>query len=440
MKLLDMNFVGKYYHKFFEKELKKYNYISKQDGFNMSMCDIDDKMQLFCVRILGTIEAYFGENIIPGNYSKKYSGIKVMSENTLKLIRSIGKNFFWNNWTDNNLIESSILFVGYYNDKELIINENIKPTVIFNMNPFLNIKACGYRYGDIRLFKANNRIFCIDGMVSAIFDIKIHNNKIDLPLNRFRTDDDYFNIYLCNFKDENYYYKQYDKNWSFLDIIDNNKLGKSFSFLCWFEKGYVTIINIQHDKDKYFVSKCIKYNIIEMKKDKIDGLGSDYLPMFSFGTPTININLEKKVFYDRLGSGHVKIIRSKKYNNNKLNQFKMKLEKYYDKFFSDKYIEHTSYMYLMYFFRIIKYDNLTYKMFISDIFLPLNMKEKDIYQFSIIYPMGLININNKLYVSGGYGDYYNVILTFGLDDVIKSCVHDIEYFDADSLNFNVLYV
>ena len=163
--------VGKYYYDFFEKNLKKYNYIRKQDGFNMACCKLDDDNELYCLRYLGTIKAYFGEEIIPGNfsnipinYSNKYSN---SNDRNIK----IGKNFFWNNWKD--LIDNTIFFVGSFKNNILKINENIKPFVIHNKYALTNINEKTLKYTDVRLFKIKNDIYCYDGLITSIYQIKI---------------------------------------------------------------------------------------------------------------------------------------------------------------------------------------------------------------------------------------------------------------------------
>jgi hypothetical protein len=252
----------------------------------------------YIVRYLGPIEAYFGEPFIPGNYSKNKNYIK----QNIKTNINYGINFIWNSWTDK-LFDNSIFFVGNFNNNKININTNIKPYVLSNEKALTNIKSSIFTYNDIRLFNNNNHIYCYDGMITSIYEIVIINNKIfiskylnDLP----KEIKLYFNNKICHEPSGNI--KNYDKNWSFIDIIYIDKI-KYFEFLNWFENGYITTTLVNYTRNQ----PCIKKNLIKM-----NGLGSDKLPMFSFGTPMITtINNEK------IGCGHIKIIINYNYKNKK---------------------------------------------------------------------------------------------------------------------------
>ena len=423
--------VGKFYYKFFNNKLKKYHFMRNQDGFNISSCKLDDKMELYCVRYLGTIPAYFDEEVIPGNFSlqsKEYIKEKLGNKKI-----KFGKNFFWNSWTET-LLDNTIFFVGSYTNNSLIINEKIEPYIISNKFAFTNINEGTIKYNDVRLFNIDDNIYCYDGLITSIYQIKIINNKIYIPIN---LDDDvykknHFNFYnkLC-IKCENQNKdigipseKKFDKNWSFITF--NNDY---FEFLNWFENENVTITLI-NKKNKC----CHKKNIIKMGKDIIDGIGNDKLPMFSFGTPFINIMTDNKdIEFQGIAAGHTKIILTKKYDNKNIMAF---FDDIKDLRLDDSYIEHNSYIYMCYFIKLIKYKNNTYDMFISDSYLFIDKNQQ--YKFSIIFPMGLFEKNNNIVMSYGYGDYYTYLMDFNKDILLENINHDVKNFDINNYKFKVM--
>ena len=427
-------FVDTYYD-FFEKTLKKYNYIRNQYGFNMSMCKLDNNMELYCVRYLGTIPAYFDEEIIPGNYSntsKKF--IKAKTDANIKF----GKNFFWNSWTET-LLDNTIFFVGSYKNKKLIVNYNIKPYIISNKHALTNINEGTLKYNDVRLCNLNNKIYCYDGLITSIYEVKVIENTIYVPLFMDEPIYESHHFYfknklcntnkLCNINTNDEYFKKFDKNWSIVEIIkkDDNKY---FEFINWYENGYVTntLINMK-------TGGGIKNNIIKMENDIIDGLGNAYLPMFSFGTPFLKIeNADSNIIFTGIAVGHTKIIILKSYDNENIDNFIKKKIELLD--ILDNYIQHNSYIYLAYYIKLIKYKDGTYDMFISDSYLYIDMSQK--YIFSICFPMGIIEKNNKYVMSHGYGDYYNYMVEYDKNKLLKKIKHNVKLFDKSKYKFKII--
>lgn len=424
-----MNFIGENYHSFLNKNLKKYNYINNQDGFNMSFIPIDDKYYLFCIRLLGIIPAYFGEEIKPGNCCNTYIQTK-LTKDKLETI-DFGNNFFWGSWTKN-LIDNSIFFVGEIkkvNGKhKIIINEKIKPYVITNSPIFLNNKISEtFFYSDIRLFNYKKKILCYDGFVSGIYEIKISNNKIYTSFNI--TNEDFYKeniLYhrtsLCN------NIRNYDKNWSFVKKINKNNT-EYLLFLNWFKKNKLIVTYLPYLKG---INDCINEDIITMRKDVIDGLGNDKSGMFSFGVPLMEYKCDDE--YCGIGLGHIKLIKTNKYNNENINKFLNQINTLKSKF-KNKMIIHLSYHYLTYFFIFIKNKN-KYKFFLSDAFLFLNTDKE--YIFTINYAMSIHQVNDKVLVSMGLGDYYNVLLSFKLDTIKYVCKHDLENLNLNNFKYKIV--
>ena len=418
------------------KHLKQYYYIKDQDGFNMSCCKLDDMNELYCVRYLGTISAYFGEHIIPGNFSNTVKSYILSKEMNRKI--SFGENFFWNNWNED-LLDNTIFFVGSYNNGKFTINNKIEPHIISNKKACTLLNEGKFKYNDIRLININNNIYCYDGLITSIYQIKIIDNKIYIPFNK---DDPIVHKYnfiflnkLCK-SDDNYinkYEKIYDKNWSLIDIITINK-EKYFEFLNWYEKGYVTntIISIN-------TKQCYKKNIIKMDKDIINGLGTDNMPMFSFSSGFIKIADNNNMKYNNMeycgiATGHTKLILSKKYNNVNIDALLKEINE--KLLIMDNYIQHNSYIYMCYFIKLIKHDN-KYKMFISDSFIYIDMKKE--YIFSICFPMGLFEKNDNIILSCGYGDYYNMLIEFDKQNLLNNIYHDVSNFDISNYKFKIIY-
>lgn len=426
--------IGDNYKSYFASKLKKYNYIDGQDGFNLSMCRIDNANYLFCVRMLGTIQAYFGEKIIPGNFSNKKLFMENKAKSDPEIILeniSFGQNFFWNSW-GSNLIDNSIFFVGKLKKNKIIVNENILPYVIHNEKIKLS-SGVFTSMSDIRIIKVSNKMYYYDGNLSGIYEIKVNNNKIVMArYNENIINNLYVNKNICLKAPEmdnnniaipkpiqdNIHVKLYDKNWAFIDIINKYKT-ECFVFLNWFLNKSVKITYVPLNKNKL----CFSENIIKMNGDIIDGLGTNDMPMFSLGTPCFKLDDNNYI-----GAGHVKIIRTKKYENKKINKFINFLN-------SDKnYIHHNSYFYLVFYY-ILTMNN--YKLMISNSFIYANTTLKNLYKFSIFFPMGIDVKNNKVIISSGYGDYYNCIIKYKLKNLIKMCKHDVSNLNIKKYKFIV---
>jgi hypothetical protein len=438
--VLKHSYPSETYLPFFEKKTKSYYFIPKQDGFNMAVCKIDKNREIYCVRYLGTVPAYFGEEVIPGNFSgvnKKYMLRTVPDFN-----KKIGKNFFWNSWKDT-LLDNTLFFVGHYKKGKIVIDEKIEPFAISNRTAFTNINEGTLKYADVRLCSVNGDIYCYDGLVTSIYQIKIIDNKIYIPLSM---DDSvyshsyfYFKNKLCDKKecvniqkkDSACLLKTFDKNWSFVDIVTIEK-NKFFEFVNWFVNGYVVITYIDMKS-----GTCSNFNAIKMKGDRIDGLGNDFLPMFSLGSPFIKIDKndknDKNVDYCGIAAGHTKIITTKKYESEKLNIFLKNVNKLRE---DNNYVEHNSYIYMCYFLKLTKYTNGNYEMHISDSFLFLDGKKE--YIFSICFPMGMFEKKNSYVMTYGYGDYYNCMIKLEKKSFMKQIKHNVEDFDKNKYDFHMV--
>lgn len=398
--------VGPDYNKFLKQKTKKSQYIPKNDGFNMSMIHITGDIYLFALRILGTQNAYKGYEIIPGNFSGKKDTIcKKVGEFICSRI-NFGNNFFWGDW-NSDFNDNTILFVGKLDYKTLTItpNNKIKPYIFSN----IKLEGLPYKYSDVRLFNANDKIYCYDGYITSIYQINIMKTEIKLQKV-------YDNI--CK------NIKTYDKNWSYVTVVKRDAQSY-FMFLNWFEKDALTVSYINLQKP----NECIKENLITMKHDIISGLGNKMLPMFSFGTPTFEIKKGKLW----VGVGHTKVMTTMKYDNQKIIDFKFSIHNTLRS--AGNYVQHNSYYYLVYFYTLEKIGKKQYKMMLSDSYLYYFPDQK--YTFTINFPMGIDIQNNNVYVSLGVGDYYNFIIKESLAYITKACCHNLEYFDVSKYDFKL---
>jgi hypothetical protein len=399
--------VGNYYHNFLKKHLSKNFFIENQDGFNMSLINLQDNKYLISIRFLGFFNVYKNPKIIvPGNYSGRKDKIyKALGEEVASLI-DFGENFFWGSWTKD-LNDNTILFVASINMKtlELIPDNSIKPFVISNYKIGIN----NFKYSDIRLFKNNDKIYCYDGFVSNIFEIMIDNKEIKIFM-KYNNLHSYRNI--CK------NIKTYDKNWAYWKTEKVNGVD-NFVFLNWFNDDYVTVSYVP----KKNPSTCVKKNLIKMKKDRILGLGSKKQGMFSFGSRLIET--DKNVW---LGVGHIKLIPGQAYENNNIVNFLSLVKENICK----KSVMHTSYMYCVYYY-VISVLNNKYKMCVSDGILYSDCVVE--YNFSINFPIGVEIKNDNILVSLGMGDFYTYLIKEKKDNILKRCIHDIEYFDEEKYNF-----
>ncbi|CCU55930.1 unknown similar to AMEV020 [Choristoneura rosaceana entomopoxvirus 'L'] len=391
--------LGSQFHKFLRQNLPHYIIPFTNSGFNFSFCNINNDEYICSIRYRTDIKVLFGKNIIPGDYKK-------------------GKNFVWGRWNDPRFIDATCIFVCEWINNKLIVKEDIKPTFIWSQ-PVCKPKRCMLTstplLSDFRLFKYENRLFMIDGNVSIIREI-----TIDRKSNKILINDGLYLNYICG--DTTDYC--YDKNWSYVNNTDEN----NFIFLNWIKDGYIIetkVINVNNCDTICETNKIIKLGGNHI----IDGLGDFKTPMFSFGSSCIKINNNTY-----MGVGHAKILLTQEYDSDsKIYKFRKII---FDNFNNNpKYVQHNSYIYCMYFFKYIINNNK--KLYISDCYLPI-LSFTD-YFFSIYFPMSIIKDRSNIVVTGGYGDYYSIAVTFKYKVVIKNTKHDVSNFNINEYNYNFIY-
>lgn len=379
-------------------DIPKFVKPNNQKGFNMSMLKYGNDF-IFAVRFYNTVEGLITNKIIPGN-----------TMDTRYPTRKIGKNFIWGTWLKKGVVDATVYFKGKLNLDSCDVEDVSDIKFIYNVDSFLDKHTgCQLSLADMRLSEIDGKIFTHDGAISIIKEINL-NNEIMEKIG-------YYNTKICKQTANDGYDKKYDKNWALWKTS-----GDKFTFFHWFEKDGVYIVDVP----KNYNLGCTKHKYVGFSKDPIPPLGNSILPMFSFTTPFI----KTKIGY--LSAGHTKLMCTGRYEpNSSANKIRIKIRTEFPKL--GNYIEHSSYIYFA-FFILLKDD----KFLFSNSFLPV--KVIDGYVFSIIFPMSLVEVDTSVLLSGGIGDWANIIMKFDVEKVAASCIHDAEKFAANDYQYELLTI
>jgi hypothetical protein len=382
--------------------------------FNMSFSKFYNKQYLFCVRnVIPFKQIIKKEKLYPGISEYFFKTSKYHTEN------NISNMFIWD-WI--NYYESNIFFVGEINEKTLKIkpNKNIKPYLLINpyfsykLPKYLNNKLAPKHHQismeDFRLFFSNNIAYVYDSNINVIQQMMLIDNK--LILRKL-----YINI--CNLKNNNVqvlnnnYIKIFEKNWSLYYVKKNmNKKDVEFKFLHDFEENGIYGITFypieQRCEKKLLVSYPLKTVPINNKNIR-----------FSLSSPCTK--LEDNIF---IGIGHIKIKFNITNNNNKnidqhftgmATEIHNKMRKIYKK----KYKPHRYYVYMNFLF---VYNSIKKTFHISNFLLPIPKYD---YYFSLSFLTSIQKVGNTFIITGGLGDYCNIMLSINKKDVLKKIKYDI---------------
>ena len=91
----------------------------------------------------------------------------------------------------------------------------------------------------------------------------------------------------------------------------------------------------------------------------------------------------------------------------------------------------------MIFFLLDTNKNAKKKFIISDSFIPITVCDN--YIFSLVFPMSIIYKHNKYWISCGYGDYTNILMSFTLSEIKKKLIHNVENLDLTKYNLLLMY-
>lgn len=397
--------------------------------FNMSFCKFYNHQYLFCVR-----------NVIPYKQlikkEKLYPGI---SEYFLKMSKyhienNLSNMYIWD-WV--NYYESNIFFVGNINEKSLKIevNKNITPYVLispsysYKIPPYLENKLISKQHiitmEDFRLFFSNNIAYVYDSNINTIHQIVMNNNMLFLKK---------LHIGICEIniknngtllKNNNEYSKIFEKNWS-LYSVKKKKEEIEFKFIHDFEENGLYGVN-------YYKKKCKKEKLIHYPKFTFP-INSSFV-RFSLTSPCISY---KENIY--MGIGHIKINFNIQNNNkNNMNEkdvyfIKMALEihKKMRFLYKKNYRPHKKYIYMNYLF---EYNSVNKTFYISDLLLPIPKYD---YYFSLSYLMSIHKINDHFILSGGLGDYVNIMIKMTENEWKQKIKYNISNMNVTSLQYMII--
>lgn len=372
--------------------------------------------------------------IIPGNDKKCSNPI------------NIGQNYWWNNWGSFDILSGTMFFVG---------------------NPKINLRLCelrsfssgieGFRFlsnpyffeNDYRLANINNENILYSSNLNNILKIEYdetQNIAIIEDLTRYWLPNKYIS----------------SKNMQIISI-ENNQI----KFIDWFYTQGVRLVTFDIEIPKSDREEFIEYsgNLYVLDgngsydtnndEDKVKyGFNYGIMPGLSVSTPLIQLDSNKfgKSF---LGVGHIKIHSDENefpyLSNSNIQKFRENLNKQMRDEFKDKYILHKGsnkppnckgFIYMLYFY--ILYNDCK-DMLMSDSYLPIYLDRKDFdgpndkdYKFSLVFPMGLTEQDNKLIVTCGEGDFYSMELEFDKNEAINLCKHNVKDLDMRQYNYYIL--
>lgn len=411
--------VGDDYVNFIYDNIERVAYPFKNYGFNMSFIRFDKNREMYIFRNVFPFKAVI-------NKKELHPGIptKMANMNNNYRPENLSNDFIWS-WI--NYYESNILFIGSLQENgHIIVDKSIKPLAIIDpkysykvpkiLREQLKPMHHHLRKEDFRLIKIKDKIFMMDSNINSLSEVIVKDNEIQMSK---------FNIYgICeidfnnntnkNTNKNNKFVKVFEKNWSmYKSYFDDNGLNMLF-FHDYDDKG---IISIHYNK-----KTCSQKYLVKFNKDPIP-VDDNSDVRFSFGSTIIETS--KGVY---LGVGHTKFI-IKNNSNKKITHIHTSLKKV----FKEKYKYHPTRMYCMYFFQ---YDSNTNKFLISNSFLPIKLCNN--YIFSLVFPMSIINKYDKYWISMGYGDYTNLILSFTKDEIDNKLIHDVENFDMNKYDIELL--
>jgi len=421
------------------ENLEKIHYPFKNSGFNLSFASIDNKRELYSIRLVITLKSLFNKNDNKGNrYVPGINpGNKTILKNDFYAESDFSEKFIWS-WK--NFYEVCILFVGsLQKNGHIKINRSIKPKslmypyYIYNLPKiFSNSIPPSFRLmrrEDFRVYKIKKKLFIMDSAINTLSEVKVENNNIILDSNKLSKykgicEYDEEKIAENKKKGEEKYYKIFEKNWSLYKFQFENKI-PTFYFLHDYSDQGIEIV-------KYNKHGCKKELLIKYKGDEIPHKNDGFV-RFSFGS---TIAYHKGYYY---GVGHTKYFVKKNKDEidekfYRLKDFTTILHKNLRKIFKSKYKVHPNKMYAYYFFR---YHPNKKEFLISDSFIPIY--ECNEYIFSLCFPMSIVNKYNNFYISMGYGDYTNIMASYTIDELDNTLIHNVANFDLSNYKLTISY-
>jgi len=348
-------------------------------------------------------------------------------------LRKKEETFMWGNWGVGTVLYDDSTIISLHDndfvidlDKKLDINitSNDRRLIKLDINKYFDT-LYDFNSGSINELLGNEHLS--DNFIVLTHDSNL--NHIDL-LDSVRASEFMYNIGLKG------------KNYGFIGIHDNKLV-----FTDWFYKDGLKIIKIDNKKN------VEQINVLS--PIKIFGSSSmtdeNNMPEFSFSTPNLDIGNNEYI-----GVGHIKI---KNYSNNYdknilYSRTLTNLYRYLNCENSCEYIRHAAntvncvgYQYYIFFYVFKINDDFTKMEYfkISDSFIPFINDDKQFYEdheYSLVFPNGIDYNQDEdvVIISLGEGDVRNAILKYKLDNILKSCIHDITNINMQEYNiYPIIY-
>lgn len=384
--------------------------------FNTSILEISPDMYLYAIRY----DAHQNKNtIIPGICNLPTNNVIISRdlELNIDLIEYLmqnekvkrGINFWWGDWEKSFKYLTTIFVIGDHKSKKYQICE-LEGDIIFK----------NFLGNDDRLIKKGNHIYLHSSSCNLIFELHINVNEYVIKYEMLSSR----NFLGRNFKGANLGIVFFDENTIILD---------------GFYEGvfkYHIYIN-QHIQTKQIYYKypfsCDDHHAHCIPKNKHICGSNRNDPIFSLGpSKLITINGKRYI----LCVGHLKLCFHFDQLNENIKTFIDHLEIKNEKLYGSTYVPHYRYIYMLCFYLFeLDIDGNIIRIFISKAILPLFDKFGLNYNFSLFFPTGLEIKESEVIISGGYGDYYGMILQFYLMDVVNMCNCDMHNFDIDKYEF-----
>ena len=442
-----LDYVGNSYISFLRKSCKPYHVLPTSVGFNLSMVDLDPDANryLFCVRMLGTVPAFFGEEVVPGNFSGMEDFIPSKNHHPSTSDVAVGKNFVWNNW-DDTLIDSTVFFVGTYaRETGIVVDKTVRPAVV-SAKAISSVHKT--THGDVRLARSGKTVYAYDAYLTSLYTVHVARGRVITMFDVYRAKGErlsrtFSRHFVCEqskkkasmhsepLVSSNAVKTNHDKNWSLAWVSGSNR----FRFIKWWVDDEVLGVDAVFGEQVSCDQKCL----VKMGADRLRGLGSDAMPMMSLGSPMAELPALPGERFRGIACGHAKISRTAAYRSSApLRAFREDVHKLVS---GDRgsYVEHNSYMYMPFIILYVECVNGRKRMHISDVFFPYRRAgSARKYNFSLMYPMSVVVQGADLLMSGGIGDYYTFIATMSAQSAVDACRHDLRRFDAAALRYHVL--
>jgi hypothetical protein len=229
------------------------------------------------------------------------------------------------------------------------------------------------------------------------------------------------------------YYKYFDKNWGYVGVRPDGRL----LFLDWFyEDGVYGVLMNRETLECERIRLCA--NPVLPKE------ATATLPAFSFGSTHLSLkrsNARPDSGLDVIGVGHAKLKWEQLIASSApLHKDAMKIDAECIRRFGKMYKRHSSYVYMLFFYRLAETAPGVFSMTMSDLWIPI-IDNAAIYHSLVVFPMSVVSGGgDAVHVTMGMSDMYNAIITFSKAGILDSLKHDVSSMTASKLRFTMLVV